>query len=108
MESSHDPELDDIELVDFLHDILHPEIVKYNDVSYVSYFKQRLDNEPVTEDLMSEAIVILEGLLNSGDLEDQVNMEEPEDRPERRKNLNELVAICERIVGVNKSNLKNA
>ena len=93
---------DETELSDFLHDVLAIDIIKYNETHNVDYFKQRLDNEPSTEDLVSEAVSILADLLGNEDLEDQVGMEEPEDQPKRRENLNALVEICEKIAGVGK------
>jgi hypothetical protein len=94
--------MDNMELVDILSEILYPEIVNNNNVSNVRYFKQRMKNEPVSEELMNEAIGILEELLNSGGLEYQINNERPENRQNRKKNMNKLISICEKLAGVSK------
>jgi hypothetical protein len=91
-----------MESVDILSDILYPEVVNHNDMSNIRYFKQKIENEPVSEELMAEAIGILEELLNSGELERYVNAENPENKQNRRKNLNDFVKLCETLAGVSK------
>jgi hypothetical protein len=91
-----------MELVDILTDILYPQIIECNDTTNVRYFEQRMKNESVTSELMDEAVGILEELLNAGELEQYVNAERPENRETRRKNLNQLVSICEKLAGVSK------
>jgi len=89
-----------MKLVDILIDIIYPEIMVFDDITNVRYFRIRMQNEPVTEELMDEAVGILEELLNSGGLEEEVNRSQ--DKQKRKKNINELVSLCERIAGVDK------
>jgi hypothetical protein len=98
--------MDNMALVDILNNILYPEVVGGNDMTNIGYFKQRMENEPVSEELMSESIGILEELLNSGELEQYVSAEKPENRQKRRANLNEFVKICETLAGVSKQSQK--
>lgn len=91
---------DNMSLADYLHMILFVDIVRNNLTHNVNYFKQRLENESITEDLVGEAMEILEILLNSDNLEKIVESERPEQQNLRRENLNMLVKICEKIVGV--------
>lgn len=93
-------DLNSMELVDILRDVLYVEIVEYDNMSTVAYFKQRMENESVTPELMSESIGILEELLNCDELEKMVDVSE--NKQSRRKNLNELVTICEKLAGVNR------
>ena len=91
-----------MELMDILIEVLYPQIIENNDMSNVRYFEQRMKDETITLELMDEAIGILEELLNGGELEKYVRVENPENKETRRKNLNKLVSICEGLAGVNK------
>ena len=92
--------MDYMKLVDILGDIIYPEIIEFDDITNVEYFKTRMKTEPIGEELINEAIGILDELLNTEELEKQIN--KSQDKQKRRKNLNELVDLCEKIAGVDK------
>ncbi len=97
-ETPEEEEMDKMELHDILHLIIYMDIVKYNETDNVVYFKSRLANETVDDELKNDAICILDKL--SDEIEDLISYEEPEKQKERRENLNMLVTLCEGIIGV--------
>jgi hypothetical protein len=102
-EDQHDmPDLtvpmDHMELHDILHHILYSEIVNHNEMGNLDYFKTRLENEPITDELKNDALCILDKMTD--DFEDLVHIVQTENQEKRRENLNSLVSLCEKIVGV--------
>ena len=97
------------DLANFLHNVVYKQVVENNDASAIDEFYERINAEPLgegTDEMISEAICILEELFNSNNtdpsgFDNLVNAECPENRQERTDNLNKLVKLCEYIAGVN-------
>jgi hypothetical protein len=90
--------MDQMELHDILVDIIKPDIVDYNEIQNIPYFRTRLANEPVTDELKNAAMCMLDDL--SEELDNLVKVVDPTNQKERRKNLDALVSLCEEIIGV--------
>jgi hypothetical protein len=93
---------DKIDLVDVL-DFISMDIINnyhiYTDVhesNTLDYLEKRVKTEQQTEELVEMATTVLADLLDSGHLDMCLR-----DSLKRKENINRLMTICERIVGVN-------
>lgn len=82
-----------IKLSDFLQEI-ELDIVKYNDISNFSLFKERLNNEIKSEELINTAKEIFERLTFDEILDNLEYTETKEERFIRMNNLNDLRNLC--------------
>lgn len=88
--------MDEMDLHDILLDIIKIDVMQYNEIHNISYFKTRLENDPKTDDLKNAAMSLLDDL--SEQMEFKIIGEPIED--EQIENLNLLVSLCEEIIGI--------
>ena len=82
---------------------LYVDLAKILDAIGSTATPERLENDIIgltySELLKNEAMCVLDELTDE-DIDIKVLVEEPEHKEQRRQNLNLLVSLCEKIVGV--------